>query len=81
MYIEASSPRVGGDNAKLELCVSGKGQPSCLTFYYHMYGSAMGTLSVFSENEEVFRASGNHGEKWIEARRTIYLDETVSLRK
>ena len=79
MYIEASSPRVAGDNAKLELFVPGNGELSCLRFYCHMYGEAMGTLTVFNGNMVVFNASGNYGNRWIEAERTISSNTTVSL--
>ena len=71
-----------GDNAKLELSVSGNGESSCLQFYYHMYAiidSLMGTLTVFSGNTVVFNMSGNNGYNWIKAERTIYLNNTVSL--
>ncbi len=78
MYIETSSPRVTGDNAKLELSVSGSGELACLEFYYHMYGVTMGTLNVFSGNVTVFSVSGNHGGIWIMAKRNIYLNKTVS---
>lgn len=78
MYIETSSPRVAGDNAKLELSVSGKGQLSCLEFYYHMYGDTMGTLTVSSGNAVVFNESGNHGNIWKKAMISIYLDSVVS---
>ncbi|KAL9987245.1 hypothetical protein ACROYT_G001520 [Oculina patagonica] len=79
MYIETSSPRVPGDNAKLELSVSGNGKLSCLEFYYHMYGDTVGTLRVFSGNVTVFNETGNHGKYWKKAKLTIYLDNTVSL--
>ena len=78
MYIETSSPRVAGDSAKLELFVPGNGELSCLKFYYHMYGDTMGTLTVFSGNMVVFNASGYHGTTWIEAKRIIYSNRTVS---
>jgi len=78
MYIETSSPRMAGDNAKLEISVSGKGELSCLEFYYHMYGDTMGTLNVFSGNTVVFSLSGNQGDYWIKVEKTIYLDNTVS---
>ena len=78
MYIEASSPQIAGDNAKLELSVSGNEQLSCLQFYYHMYGDSMGTLTVFSGNAVAFNTSGNHGYHWIKAEITISLDNTVS---
>ena len=77
-----TSLQSSGDNAKLEISVSGNGELSCLQFYYHMYafiGSLMGTLTVFSGNTVVFSMSGNHGDRWIKAERTIYLNKTVSL--
>ena len=81
MYIETSIPRVAGDNAKLELSVPGNGELSCLTFYYHMFGVfGMGTLNVFSGNDLVFSATGNHGNFWREAKRTISLTNTVSFK-
>ena len=78
MYIETSAPRAEGDNAKLEISVSGNGELSCLEFYYHMYGESMGMLTVFSGSTVVFNASGNHGNQWIKAERTIQLDSIVS---
>jgi len=81
MYIETSSPRTMGDNAKLEISLSGNGELYCLEFYYHMYGSTMGTLKVFSGSAVVFDASGNHGNQWIKARRTIQLDSIVSFNR
>ena len=78
MYIETSSPRVAGDNAKLILSVADNQQLSCLRFYYHMYGYTMGTLTVFSGNLAVFNASGDHGNYWFEGNVNIYLDGDVS---
>ena len=78
MYIETSSPRVAGDNAKLEFSVPGTGELSCLEFYYHMYGSTIGTLNVFSGNVVVFSLSGSQGDYWTKVEKTIYLDNTVS---
>ena len=79
MYIETSSPRRQGDNAKLQVSVSGNGAAACLVFYYHMYGGTIGTLNVYSGNELVFSVSGNQGNYWIRARETIYLRHSVSL--
>ena len=78
MYIEASSPRQRGDNAKLELSVPESGAPACLEFYFHMYGATMGYLTVFSGNAVVFNVSGTQGFSWRKATRTIYLHSTVS---
>ena len=77
MYIEASWPRVAGDNAKLEFFEPGNGEPSCLEFYYHMYGETMGILTVFSGSAVVFNTSGNHGNTWMKAKMTIHLDSMV----
>ena len=78
MFIETSSPRQEGDNAKLELVLPGNGELGCLFFYYHMYGTAMGTLNVFSGNMKVFNESGNQGNIWRKAERTIVLGHKVS---
>ncbi|XP_015775857.1 PREDICTED: MAM and LDL-receptor class A domain-containing protein 2-like isoform X3 [Acropora digitifera] len=78
MYIEASSPRREGDNAKLVLSLPGNGKLGCLSFYYHMYGENMGTLNVFIGNMKVFTESGDHGNTWIKADRTIVLGNNVT---
>lgn len=81
MYIEASSPRRAGDYADLELSsFVSPGEVACLKFFYHMNGGSMGTLSVFSGNEVVFNATGNHGDYWRRALKTIYLQNTVTFR-
>ena len=77
MYIEAS-PQSYGDNAKLELAVPRSNSSSCLTFYYHMYGSDMGTLNVFSGNDTIFTQSGDQGNYWRKVSRTVYLSDVVS---
>ena len=79
MYIETSLPRQQGDNAKLQVSVSGNGAAACLVFYYHMYGGTIGTLNVYSGNELVFNVFGNQSNHWMRARETIYLRHSVSL--
>ena len=64
MYIETSSPRSTGENAKLEktgIKFTGK---SCLHFSYHMYGASIGTLNVLVGGRNVFTKSGNQGNAW-----------------
>ena len=78
MYIEASSPRKPGENAKLVLTVPNSGNKSCLSFYYHMYGASAGTLNVYSGNINVFSVSGNQGDNWLIVERNLYLDGVVS---
>ena len=80
MYIETSSPRLYGDNAKLEFSVSsfGIGELSCLEFYYHMHGYGVNTLYVFNGNTRVFTKSGNQGDQWLKAKITMTLGSKVS---
>ena len=70
--------RLLGDNAKLQVSVSGNGAAACLVFYYHMYGDTIGALKVYSGNDLVFNVFGNQGNYWIQARETIYLRNSVS---
>ncbi|KAM7428101.1 hypothetical protein ABFA07_020876 [Porites harrisoni] len=78
MYIETSLPRQQGDNAKLQVSVSGNGAAACLVFYYHMYGGTIGTLNVYSGNELVFNVFGNQSNHWMRARETIYLRHSIT---
>ena len=44
----------------------------CLTFDYHMYGSWVGTLNVYTldnsgTKSKIFKANGNQGTQWINA--------------
>ena len=79
MYTEASSPRSRGDNAKLQLAVPSNKSSCCLVFYYHMYGSNMGTLNVFSGNDKIFTKSGNQGNYWKKVVRTVRSANMVSI--
>ena len=80
VYIETSSPRQYGDNAKLEFSVSSPdiGKLSCLKFYYHMYGDTINTLNVYNGITKVFTKSGNQGNEWLNAKLTMSLQTTVS---
>ncbi len=79
MYIETSSPRKPGENAKLVLTAPNNGKQSCLSFYYHMYGASAGTLNVYNGNMTVFNVSGNQRDNWVMVERNVYLDSTVSV--
>ena len=78
MYIEAT-PQSDGDNAKLRLEVPRSNSSSCLTFYYHMYGSSMGTLNVFNGNVTIFTMAGDQGNYWRKVTRTVNLNDLVSI--
>ena len=81
MYIETSYPRKPGENAKLVVAIPNNGKPSCLSFYYHMYGASAGTLNVYSDKTKVFTVSGNQGDKWLIVGKTLYLEGAVSATK
>ena len=81
MYIETSSPRRLGDNAKLNSPLLSFSGYMCLRFFYHMYGSTIGRLNVMIDGRRVFSASGNKGNKWYEARITTYRVGNARVRK
>ncbi|XP_063956551.1 MAM and LDL-receptor class A domain-containing protein 1-like [Lytechinus pictus] len=83
MFIETSSPRVLGEEARLwspTLQVAGG---HCIEFYYHMYGSAIGMLNVYivETGEDVLQLlpswsqSSNQGNQWYIAK---FLAPTVN---
>ena len=68
MYTEASYPRKQGDVARLSspfLDFNGK---MCLSFFYHMYGKTMGSLTVQINGRSLFTISSDQGNQWIEAK-------------
>ena len=63
LYIETFSPRVRGDKATiLTPYLNG---PQCMNFSYHMYGSDIGSLNIFANNQRIFSKSGNQGNQWV----------------
>ena len=67
MYIEASSPRQPGDNAKLYSPPLKFVGNMCLQFYYRMSGATTGILNVTVSGELVFLARGDKGGMWRKA--------------
>ncbi len=78
-FIETSVPRQTGDKAILNSmqfpATTGSGR--CLSFWYHMYGSSIGTLNVFQKTFVgstvtgtmlLWQLKGNKGNKWLQAR-------------
>ena len=76
-YIETSSPRVQGDNAKLEFKGSDSGD-MCMTFYYHMYGGTIGALNIYCNNVNVLSKKGNQGNAWKKESVTLNGNKDVS---
>lgn len=77
MYIETSAPRVSGDKARLISPQVTFTQPTCLQFYYHMYGRNIGTLNIYQKTgstlpiNAVWSKSLNQGNTWIKGQVTI----------
>jgi hypothetical protein len=77
VYVETSNLSGSGQTATLVSKVFQRTSGRCMTFYYHMYGSKMGTLNVYvlklNTNfiTKVFTRSGNQGKQWHRARVTI----------
>ena len=78
IYIEASWPRKPNDTAKLissnvpgTTASGGK----CLSFWYHMYGADINTLSVYvrtgSHDTLLWSKTGTRGDKWLQALVTV----------
>ena len=73
MFIETSSPRKTGDNALLNsqrMDATGS-TGKCVKFWYHMYGSSIGTLNVYiqtgSSNASrtlLWTLTGNQRNQW-----------------
>ena len=55
MYIESSAPRVQGDKADLLTPKMTSTDAKCLTFYYHMKGSSIGSLKIFQKVSDSHR--------------------------
>ena len=72
IFIETSAPRRRGHKALLHSALfSPTGSTTkCLRFWYHMYGSQMGTMNIYlSKNgslpgTKVWSLSGNQGNQW-----------------
>jgi len=77
MYIEASAPRRPGDKAWLVSSYANTTASQCMTFYYNMYGSQMGTLNVYTmtgnalPSAPVFSKSGDQGNQWNMGQATL----------
>lgn len=69
-FIETSSPRKQGDKARLvSTQFNGTASKNCFTFWYHMYGSSIGSLNLYQVvgNTEtlIWTLSGNKGRQWF----------------
>jgi hypothetical protein len=70
VFIDASAPRVQGDTARFFSQDLDSSLPSCMHFWYTMYGNSVGTLNVKvarrsdGGNTTLWSLSGNQGQAW-----------------
>ncbi|KAI1900054.1 hypothetical protein AGOR_G00046060 [Albula goreensis] len=71
MYIEASHMLPGHNARMMSSELRGSPGPQCLTFYYHMYGSGTGLLSLYLQREIggpaelLWRRKGEQSISWM----------------
>ncbi|KAK7455959.1 hypothetical protein BaRGS_00039407 [Batillaria attramentaria] len=85
MYVEASNlPERDANAVLLSPAITSNASRSCLTFWYNMYGSDVGSLTLFtttanstnlSDLQAQWSKSGDQGPEWKEA--TVPLDTSV----
>ncbi|XP_048741120.1 MAM domain-containing glycosylphosphatidylinositol anchor protein 1-like [Ostrea edulis] len=84
-YIETSSPRLTGDNAKLVSNRIFEDKTYCLSLYYHMYGSTTGTLRIQTKTGNDtsvthWERSGDQGNSWHSLNNlTLPLDNSTQI--
>ncbi|XP_077978861.1 MAM and LDL-receptor class A domain-containing protein 1-like [Glandiceps talaboti] len=85
VYIEASSPRVPGDKARLICGTFNYHSPDgiCMKFWYHMYGPNVDNLNIYmridgQSDTLLWSKYGDHGPHWNYAQ--IHIQETRDFR-
>lgn len=70
LFIETSTPRKNNERATISYKFPTAVTTGCLTMYYHMYGSHVGTLTVTSRDlsgtvNPLWTKSWTQGDKWL----------------
>jgi len=76
MYVDASS-RKRGDKARLLTPLMPKTSGKCFEFWYHMYGSAVGSFKLYkktgsSVGVRIWSQSRNQGDEWLAAQVSVW---------
>ena len=68
VFIDSRYPRLAGDSASLVSPSLQARTTNCLYFWYHMWGSSIGSLQVFIRrdgiDQEVWNKTGNSLDEW-----------------
>ena len=87
MYIESSSPRKKGDNAMIGSAVFKPTSTCQLRFFYHMFGSHIGTLNVYTRTSttgsmsKIWTKAGDQGDNWVKATVSISVSQNFQVSK
>ncbi|XP_038052723.1 MAM and LDL-receptor class A domain-containing protein 1-like [Patiria miniata] len=87
IYTEASSPRVALERARITTrpLTPTSLLGNCLSFWYHMTGSTMGTLNLFmtslanGTDTALWSKTGEQDGDWLPAQRTIRSDQDFTI--
>ena len=76
MFTEASWPRKPNHNAILHTDkMQSDGEDRCIDFYYHMYGTGIGSLIVTVEyggtKVQIFKKTGSQFNRWYRGQGTL----------
>lgn len=76
MYIESTS-RKRGDVARLLSPQMPRTRAKCVQFWYHMYGSTVGSLALYKKTgstvgARIWSRSGNQGDEWLAAQVNVW---------
>ncbi|XP_077868508.1 MAM and LDL-receptor class A domain-containing protein 1-like [Saccoglossus kowalevskii] len=87
LYIDNDGDQDVGDAARLEspAVTFEANRPKCFSFWYHMYGAHIGTLSVYFQGGQglspIWTRQTTHGDQWHKAKVNLLLtsDDTRSV--
>ena len=85
VYIEASSPRLKGEIARLSSAQIDKaGIPTCVDFWFHMYGDGVDTLNLYTRSNgnlgnPIFTRIGERGDEWFRGQVEVTVDDNFQV--